>query len=149
MATKPRRAMAIVHSWDEAALASEAEESAFWGDLELDDVLLRQMTGDADRALPPPRPRTKPIALRFDEETLRRAKMLASRRDKGYQTLLKEFITERLYEEEKREGLVGAGLAESTGTEYRRGPSTASTSRSRATRKPSGKSDERRRPEES
>jgi len=28
-------------------------------------------------------------------------------RDKGYQTLLKEFVAERLYEEEKREGLVG------------------------------------------
>ena len=26
---------------------------------------------------------------------------------KGYQTLLKEFVVERLYEEEKREGLVG------------------------------------------
>jgi hypothetical protein len=26
---------------------------------------------------------------------------------KGYQTLLKEFVIERLYEEEKREGLVG------------------------------------------
>jgi hypothetical protein len=38
---------------------------------------------------------------------LRRLKTLAERRDKGYQTLLKEFVVERLYEEEKREGLVG------------------------------------------
>ena len=28
-------------------------------------------------------------------------------RHKGYQTLLKEFVMERLYEEEKREGLLG------------------------------------------
>ena len=36
-----------------------------------------------------------------------RIKVLAARRHKGYQTLLKEFVIERLYEEEKREGLVG------------------------------------------
>ena len=106
-------------------------------------ALLGQMTPDADQALPPPRPRTKPVALRFDEDTLRRAKTLASRRGKGYQTLLKEFISERLYEEEKREGLVGPGLAESTGTEHQLVRSaTRSTSRPRAARKPSKKSDQ-------
>jgi len=145
MATKPRRAMTIVRSWDEVPeFRSEAEESAFWADHELDEALLGQMTPDADQALPPPRPRTKPIALRFDEDTLRRAKTLASRRGKGYQTLLKEFISERLYEEEKREGLVGPGLAESTGTEHQLVRSaTRSTSRPRAARKPSKKSDQR------
>ena len=35
---------------------------------------------------------------------------LARKRHKGYQTLLNEFVIERLYEEEKREGLLnGAG----------------------------------------
>lgn len=34
-------------------------------------------------------------------------KVLVARRHKGYQTLLKEFVLERLYEEEKHEGLVG------------------------------------------
>jgi hypothetical protein len=34
-------------------------------------------------------------------------KALAHRRHKGYQTQLKEFVVERLYEEEKREGLIG------------------------------------------
>jgi hypothetical protein len=38
---------------------------------------------------------------------LRRARSLADHRNTGYQTLLKEFILERLYEEEKREGFVG------------------------------------------
>jgi hypothetical protein len=28
------------------------------------------------------------------------------RKGKGYQTLLKEFVLERLYEEEKREGVI-------------------------------------------
>lgn len=50
------------------------------------------------------RSRTRPIGVRFDESTLSRLKILAARRHKGYQSLLKEFIVERLYEEEKREG---------------------------------------------
>lgn len=50
--------------------------------------------------------RTTPIAVRFDQFTLRRLKTLATLRNKGYQTLLKEFVVERLYEEEKREGII-------------------------------------------
>jgi len=52
-----------------------------------------------------PRARTRPISVRFDAHTLYRIKNLADRRGVGYQTLLKEFVTERLYEEEKREGI--------------------------------------------
>jgi hypothetical protein len=44
---------------------------------------------------------------RSDEHTLARLKRLARKRHKGYQTLLKEFAIERLYEEEKLEGLHG------------------------------------------
>ncbi|HXC46530.1 MAG TPA: hypothetical protein VNU24_07985 [Solirubrobacteraceae bacterium] len=50
--------------------------------------------------------RTKPVAVRFDEFTLRRLRDLAARRNTGYQTLLKEFVVERLYEEERREGII-------------------------------------------
>lgn len=50
--------------------------------------------------------RTTPIAVRFDEFTLKRLRVLAARRNTGYQTLLKEFVIERLYEEEKREGII-------------------------------------------
>jgi predicted DNA binding CopG/RHH family protein len=53
-----------------------------------------------------PIPRTKPINIRFDDLTLRRLKEMADRRNVGYQTLLKMFVTERLYEEEKREGML-------------------------------------------
>jgi hypothetical protein len=52
------------------------------------------------------RGRTTPIAVRFDEFTIKRLKQLAERRNTGYQTLLKEFVIERLYEEEKREEIV-------------------------------------------
>jgi hypothetical protein len=50
--------------------------------------------------------RTTPIALRLDRFTLERLKALAALRNTGYQTLLKEFVVERLYEEEKRAGIV-------------------------------------------
>jgi hypothetical protein len=50
--------------------------------------------------------RTKPVAIRFDRFTLTRLKALAALRNTGYQTLLKEFVVERLYEEERREGII-------------------------------------------
>jgi hypothetical protein len=50
--------------------------------------------------------RTTPVAVRFDEFTLKRLRVLAARRNTGYQTLLKEFVVERLYEEEKRERII-------------------------------------------
>jgi hypothetical protein len=50
--------------------------------------------------------RTTPVAIRFDQFTLTRLKALAALRNTGYQTLLKEFVVERLYEEERREGII-------------------------------------------
>jgi hypothetical protein len=50
--------------------------------------------------------RTTPIAIRFDQFTLTRLRALAAARNTGYQTLLKEFVVERLYEEEKRDGII-------------------------------------------
>lgn len=50
--------------------------------------------------------RTTPVAVRFDRFTLKRLKTLAALHNKGYQTLLKEFVIERLYEEEKRAGIL-------------------------------------------
>jgi hypothetical protein len=40
--------------------------------------------------------RTAPIAIRFDQFTLARRKALAELRNTGYQTLLKQFLAERL-----------------------------------------------------
>jgi predicted DNA binding CopG/RHH family protein len=71
-----------------------------------------------------PRPRTKPVNIRFDDFTLRRLKGLAERRNVGYQTLLKEFVTERLYEEERRQGVlpVGGQAPEAESGEERKAP---------------------------
>jgi hypothetical protein len=106
MTGKPQ--MTTVRRWDEVPrFASEAEEAEFWATHALGEDLLAEMGQVPEGELPPPRPRTRPVAVRFDDATLRRLKVLAARRHKGYQTLLKEFVLERLYEEEKREGIVG------------------------------------------
>jgi len=99
--------MKTIHSVDEIpTFGSESEESAFWATHEIADDLWERLPAPPEEELPLPRPRTRPVGIRFDEHTLRRIKALAARRHKGYQTLLREFITERLYEEEQREGLV-------------------------------------------
>ena len=90
---------------------SEDEEDRFWSTHALSDELWEKAKPIPSGLLPKPRPRTRSIAIRFDETVLRRAKGLAAQRNTGYQTLLKEFILERLYEEEKREGFVGAAAA--------------------------------------
>lgn len=86
---------------------SEQEEAAYWHTHALSEDLWDRLPLAPDADLPPAGPRTKSVAIRFDDSTIDRMKVLAHRRHKGYQTLLKEFVIERLYEEEKREGLVG------------------------------------------
>ena len=97
-----------IGSWDEVPeFGAEKEEVQFWSEHGLGDALLDSMAPPGEEVLPPARPRAGPIAVRFDRETVRRLKSLAAVKGKGYQTLLKEFVIQRLYEEEKREGLVG------------------------------------------
>jgi CopG antitoxin of type II toxin-antitoxin system len=109
MATRKKQ-ISTVDSWSEVPqFATEAEEAEWWSAHEPGDRLLTQMK---PVALTPEEQtargaRTHPVAIRFDDSTLQRVRALAHRRHKGYQTLLKEFVVERLYEEEKREGMVG------------------------------------------
>jgi len=88
------------------AFKSEAEEAEFWATHGLGKAFLERMGPISEEELPPVRPRTRPVSIRFDEDLLCRLKVLARKKGKGYQTLLKEFVLERLYEEEKREGLL-------------------------------------------
>ena len=95
-----------IESWhDVPNFGSEAEEREFWPTHSLGEGVLRRGPAD-DPRLPPPRPRTTPVAIRFDADVVARLKAVAAKKHKGYQTLLKEFVSERLYEEEKREGLI-------------------------------------------
>ncbi len=59
-----------------------------------------------DDVLPPPRTPRYPVSVRLENDILHRLRVLATRKGMGYQTLLKQLLVERLYEEEKREGLV-------------------------------------------
>lgn len=47
------------------------------------------------------------MPVRFDKDTLRRPHTLATHKSTDYQTLLKTFVMERLYEAEKREDIIG------------------------------------------
>jgi hypothetical protein len=84
----------------ESGEAAQAQVEA-----ELAETDERERRGHATRPARA-RGRTTPIAVRFDEFTIKRLKQLAERRNTGYQTLLKEFVIERLFEEEKREGII-------------------------------------------
>ncbi len=107
MPKRPQSKKSVVRSWDEVPpFTSEAQESRYWASHMLGAELLRKMRPAPKGLLPAARPRTRPVAVRFDDSTLGRIRALAARRHKGYQTLLKEFVSERLYEEEKREGIV-------------------------------------------
>lgn len=100
--------MKEINSWDEVPeFKSEAEEARFWATHSLGEKLLERMQPVAEDELPPAVSRTKPpISLRFDEDTLQRIKKLAIAKRKGIHSMLKEFVLERLYEEEEREGLL-------------------------------------------
>lgn len=75
----------------------EKEEARFWSRHEITKEYLDKAEQAVDADLPP---RSKSISVRFDEDTLQRLKRLAAQRGKRYQTLLKEFVIERLREEE-------------------------------------------------
>jgi hypothetical protein len=99
--------MTTVHRLEDIPeFANEDEEADYWATHDLGEEILAQMRPAAEGELPPPRERTRPVAIRFDDDVLRRLRAVARRKNKGYQTLLKEFVVERLYEEEKREGIV-------------------------------------------
>jgi CopG antitoxin of type II toxin-antitoxin system len=101
--------MTVIRSWtDVSSFKSERAETAFWRTHTLSENLLGEMRALPDHILPLGRPRTRPVAVRFDEYTLQRIKALAARRCNGYQTLLKEFVSERLYEEQRCDGIFGS-----------------------------------------
>jgi hypothetical protein len=94
-----------------------AEERAWWDTHRLSAAAMarwRDEPGNVDAARarlaasrqPAPPKQPAPISLRLEADTLRRLRALAAKKGTKYQTLLKQFVGERLYEEEQREGLV-------------------------------------------
>ncbi len=85
---------------------TEEQAREFWDSHEITEQYLEKAGPVPADDLPEFRPRTKPVSVRLDEDTLQRLRRLAELKNKGYQTLLKEFVAERLYEEEKRAGII-------------------------------------------
>lgn len=84
------------------AKMTEAEAQAFWDSHEVTDAYLDKAQ-DVDEGPPVRSPvSSQSITLRLETDTLKRLKSLADQKRMGYQTLLKSFVLERLYEEEKR-----------------------------------------------
>lgn len=97
---------------DVPEFASDADEVAYWESHTWSEALMDEAAArPRNPRLPAPReegkpPPLRPTSLRLDRHTTDRLRSLAKRKGLGYQTLLKQFISERLYEEEKREGVL-------------------------------------------
>ena len=91
---------------DIPAFKSEAEEHAFWSTHEFSDALWDQAEPFAEGELPSARPSTISVTLDLDSHTLERLMARSRSQRREYHILLREFVTERLYEEEKRAGLL-------------------------------------------
>ena len=86
---------------------TDEEHLAFWETHEVTEEYLEKTEEVSEEERP--RPRARVVSLRLDERTIDRLKALAESRSIGYQTLAKQFLSERLYEEEKREGILPLG----------------------------------------
>jgi predicted DNA binding CopG/RHH family protein len=79
---------------------TETEEARFWAKHDSTDYL------DYARAkrvvFPRLKPTTETISLRFPKSVLNHVRALANKRDVPYQTLLKNFVAERVEEELRR-----------------------------------------------
>ena len=84
--------------------ADEDEERAYWETHHFGPGML---AGFRRVGVHPVAATSKNISLRLEADTVRRLRALATRKGMRYQTLLKAFVVERLYEEEKREGIIG------------------------------------------
>jgi hypothetical protein len=107
--TKRKRLIPVNSPDDIPVFATETEEHQFWSTHELGPGMFEAVEPDPllERLPTRPRdPRTRSVAIRLDTHTLHRLRLLAGRRGIGYQSLLKTFIMERLYEEEKRDSIL-------------------------------------------
>lgn len=80
---------------------TDDESADFWDTHEITDDFLEKARPLDQSEMPSKRTEAKSITVRMDQDTLERLQELAEKKHKGYQTLLKQFVIERLYEEEK------------------------------------------------
>jgi predicted DNA binding CopG/RHH family protein len=88
--------MNTIQSWDKIpAFADESEENAFWQEHELSASLMASSVH-----LPDSRESTT-ITLRFDPRMLARIKRLARARYLNYQSMMKQWLAERIEDEQE------------------------------------------------
>jgi predicted DNA binding CopG/RHH family protein len=98
--SKRRNPLGIVERVEDIpAFANEREEADFWQSHRFSDALLDAAPPYTEEEAPPARP-SAAIALRIDPLLLTRLQRLAAQRDVPYQRLLKQFVEERVVEEE-------------------------------------------------
>jgi len=90
---------------------SDAEEAEFWATHKMGQEMFENVGPDPLATVVIEgsrfRPGTEQTNIKLEIETKERLKRVAKAKGMPYQTLLKAFVLERLYEEEKRMGIVG------------------------------------------
>jgi hypothetical protein len=94
--------MNAISSWDEVPLFDREEaEAAFWADTRIDVRLMESSVMSTELA------DSVTISLRMDPRMLARIKRLARARFLNYQSMIKQWLSERM-EQEMREQKAGA-----------------------------------------
>jgi len=88
--------------------ATEQEEADFWMTHRLSDRLLDGLRPPTDEEAPRPR-RSRAVSLRIDEGLLERLQVLAAQAQRPYQSLLKQFLIERVELEENKAQAAACG----------------------------------------
>ena len=87
--------MNTIQSWNEIpAFENEADEAAFWQDNELSPELMVSSVHQPDSR------ESTTITLRFDPRMLARIKRLARARYLNYQSMMKQWLAERIEQEQ-------------------------------------------------
>ncbi len=89
--------------------ASEREEAEFWDTHTMSDDLWNALPPAEDELPPPGTPMG--VSLSLNAELAGRLRTLAKKKGVSYLALARAFVAERLYEEEKREGIIGDSRA--------------------------------------
>ncbi len=86
--------MKTLTAWNQVPrFESEEEEAAFWADARIDARLMNQALQRADNR------ESTTITLRFDPRLLARLKRIARSRYLNYQSMIKQWLSERLEKE--------------------------------------------------
>jgi len=89
--------MPAITRWsDIPAFADEAEEASYWESHELDGRLMATSVHQADTR------ESTTITLRFDPRMLSRIKRIARSRFLNYQSMMKQWLAERLEDEMRK-----------------------------------------------